>query len=156
MTPEILRLLTSSAGIALQALLATAIFPVLCLPLALRSRYEPGGWGLWTVALVLAIAAALVCLGLIYFFSAFAGTSGDIGKVRSAAGYMFFDMGAVWFLAAIFWGPFLSLLIRMVSSGYPKKGTMRMVIALAILGGSATLTVIGAMSFSSAWPPANS
>lgn len=156
MTPEILRLLTSSAAIALQAMLATAIFPVLCLPLALRSRYEPGGWGFWTVAVVLAIAAALGCLGLIYFFSAFAGTSGDIGKVRSAAGYMFFDMGAVWFLAAIFWGPFLSLLIRMVSSGYPKKGATRMVIALAFLGGSATLTVIGAMSFSSAWPPANS
>lgn len=147
--------LAFSAGLALNALLVAVLFPALCLPLALRSRFESGGWGLWALSLVLAILATLAYAGFIYLFSAFAGMSGSTQAVRDAASYMFFDMGGPVFLAAIWWGPALSLLIRLVTGNKAKKGIVRIGILLGILAIPAVLTIIGSMQLAEALPKAN-
>jgi hypothetical protein len=143
------------AGVAINALFVAVLFPALCLPLSLRSRFESGGWGLWTISLVLAILAALTYAAIIYVISAFAGTSGSEQEVRDAASYMFFNMGGPAFLAAIWWGPALSLLVRLTTGDHAKKGAARIGVLVAMLAVPVVLAIIGSIQFVEGLPKGN-
>lgn len=155
MSNQLLQSVIGFGGLALQALFIAILFPALCLPLALRSRFESGGWGLWSTSLALAVVATLIYAAIIYLFSAIAGTSGSTQKVFDAASYMFFDMGGPLFLAAIYWGPALSLLIRATTGDHAKEGFAKIAVIVAMMAIPLLLAGFGAMMFAEALPKAN-